>query len=409
MDLPSFSTLFRIARDEVLTRNGRISRDAVEREGMDANILIAAAVAAADEVVGQVGLLAVSLFLDSARDDDLDRLVYDRYGLSRKAAAASQGSAQFSTTAPAPGTFTIPTNTPLSSSDGIQFVTTADGLYLAGSTGPLTVPIRSALAGSNQNIVAGALTSILATFVGQPSDLVVTNAYATAGGDDAETDDSLKDRARRFFTTVRAATLGALEEAALGVPGVRSATAIEVLDALGRPARSVQLIVSDAFTDQFVTFDTLPPRYQVQSQSLATTVFGDLSDVRPAGIFVNVIVGSVVLQSFQLSLAFFAGVDVNSVALQARAAIVNYVNALAPGASIVIDDPAGGPSAKAALGTVTGLNLANSSIISPAGNVDANPVQVLRTGLALVSALAEQTDQPIITGTTADSYSLATN
>jgi hypothetical protein len=46
-------------------------------------------------------------------------------------------------------------------------------------------------------------------------------------------------------------------------------------------------------------------------------------------------------------------------------------------------------------------------IVSPAGNIAVKPLQVLRTSLGLVSAVAAQTDLPLVTGTNPDSYSLA--
>lgn len=400
-DLPNFSDLFRVARDEILTRSSRISRDAVEREGMDANILVAAATATADEAVGQIATLAASLFLNSAKGTFLDRLCFDRYGLVRKAAAASNGTVQFRTTAGAPTTFTIPTGVLLQTSDGIQFVTVESVIFNAGSTGPVACGVRSVLAGSNQNAKSGAITSIVTPITSQPTDLTVSNPFATAGGDDSESDDSLRDRARKFFTTVRRGTLGALEAAALGVPGVRSATAFEVVDVLGRPARLVQLVVADSFAEQFVSYDTVPARYEVLSQLLASQVFNALSDVRPAGVFVQVVVANVVLQSFQLSLTFNAGADVNTAALNARATIVDYVNNLAPGQPIVIQD------ALDRLATITGLAPSGNSITSPAGNVAAKPLQALRTSLGLVTAVAAQTDQPIVTGSNPDQFILA--
>ncbi len=400
-DFPTFNDLFRVARDEILLRNGRVSRDAVERDGMDANILVAAACAAGDEVVSQVAELAASLFLDSATVQALDRLVFDRYGLVRKSASASLGTVQFRTAAGAPVTFTIPTGTLLATADGRQFVTTENAIYVAGSTGPLAVTVRSVLAGGDQNAKSGTITSIVGAVVSQPSDLTVVNPYATAGGADSETDDSLRERARRYFTTVRRGTLGALEEAALGIAGVRSAKAFEVLDALGRPARLVQLVVTDAFTEQFVTYDVTPPRYEVQSQYLATVVFNGLSDVRPAGMYVQVQVANVVLQAVQLALTFSAGVDVQEAALRARAAVTNYINGLPPGTPFTYQD------ASTRLKAVSGLVPGGSTIISPAGNVAAKPLQVIRTSLGLVAATAAQTDQPIITGTNPDAYTLA--
>jgi len=399
-DFPTFSDLFRVARDEVLTRSSRISRDAVEREGMDANILIAAACAAGDEVVGQLAQLAAGLFLDSAQGAALDRLCFDRYGLVRKPAAASLGSVQFATPTATVASFAIPAGAKLSTADGIQFITISSTIFPNASVGPVTMAVRSVLAGGSQNVKAGTITSI-AGFPAQPTGITVVNPFATAGGDDTESDDSLRDRARKFFTTVRRGTLGALEEAALSVEGVRKAVAFEVIDAIGRPARLVQLIVADSFTEQFVTADAIPARYQVQSQMLASQVSGALAEYRPAGVFVQVLVSNVVLQAFQLALTFQAGTNVETAALAARAAMVTYVNSLNPGASIVIDD------ALTVLSTVPGLATSGNNIISPAGNVAAKPLQVLRTSLGLVSAIAAQTDTPIITGTNPDAYTLA--
>lgn len=400
-DFPTFSDLFRTARDEVLLRNAKLSRDAVERPGMDANVLVAAASAVGDQVIGQLTKVEAATFLDSAKKEALDRLVFDRYGLVRKPAAASVGTVAFRTTAPAPVTFTIPVGVRLQTPDGIQFVTDESVVFPAATVGPLACAARSVLAGANQNVKAGAITSIISSVTSQPSDLTVSNPFATAGGDDTEDDPSLRDRARRFFSTVRRGTLGALEEAALGVAGVRKAKAFEVVDALGRPARQVQLVVTDSFTEQFIDFTSLPPRYQVQSQLLATSVFNALADVRPAGTFVQVIVANVILQSWQLTLAFNAGADVNSAALQARAAVVSYNNSLPPGTKINVDD------ALKLLKNVPGLANSGNAIASPAGNVVAKPTQVLRTSLGLVTAVAAQTNQPIITGTNPDAFAIA--
>lgn len=401
-NFPTFSDLFRIGRDEVLARNAQISRDAVEREGMDANILVAAAAAMGDEVSGQLADLEASLFLNSAVGEVLDRLVYDRYGLVRKPASASIGSVQFSTPLPASATFSIPTGTLLGTATGTQFTTTEDAVYVAGSSGPLTVSVRSSLAGANQNAKIGTITSIISRISGAATGLTVTNAYATTGADAAETDDSLRDRARKFFTTARRGTMKALEEAALGVSGIQKATAFEVLDSLGRPARICQLVVSDAFTEQYVNYAIIPARYQTQSQAISSSVFQALSDVRAAGTYVQVIVANTILQSVQLTLAFQAGADVNSSALQARVAVVNYINALPPGTALSIAD------LLSKIQLVPGISYSGGEVLSPAGDVHAKPLQVIRTSLALVSAVAAQTDHPLITGTNPDAYSLAT-
>lgn len=398
-DFPTRQDLFRVARDEVLLRNGQLTRATVERGGSDANILANLAVAAGDEVIGQLIDVCAGVFLNSSRGTRLDRLLFDRYGLIRKPAAPSLGTAVFSTTVMVGSAFTIPAGTTVATSDGIEFLTTLDTSFPAGSSGPVFVPIRSILAGADQTASIGAITSIVSTIPGQPTDLVVTNSSATAGADDEELDESFRDRGRRFFTTAQRGTIGALEIAGLAFPGVNKASAIEVLDATGRPARFVQLIIADRFTDALANLGVTDPTYDTQSQQLAQQVFLSLSNVRAGGMFVQVIVGQVILQSVQLQLTFSAGVNADVVALQARAAIVNYINLLSPGQSFVPDE-----AIENALRSITGLIITGDEIVTPAGTVVPKATQVLRSSLELVTAVAVQTSQPVALTTNPDAF-----
>ena len=398
-DFPSREDLFRVARDELLRLNGQITRASVEREGSDSNILANLAVACGDEVIGQLIDVASGLFLESARGARLDRLVWDRYGLLRKVASPALGTAAFSTTVANPTAFTIPEGSTVSTPDGIEFLTTIDTSFPAGSTGPIYIPVRSVLAGSDQQASIGSITSIISSITGSPGDLVVTNTVATAGADDEESDESLRDRGRRFFTTVQRGTIGALEAAALGIGGVNRASAIEVLDSTGRPARFVQLIVSDRFTDALAELGVTDPSYEAQSQQLAQQVFFGLNEHRAAGIFVQVIVAQVILQSIQLQLTFSAGINVDTIALQARAAVVNYVNGLQPGEGLVPGD-----LIDEALSGITGLIITGNEIVTPAGTVLPKATQVIRSPLALVTAVAVQSSQPVALSTNPDEF-----
>lgn len=386
-DFPDRNQLFRVERDEVLARNADISLEAVEREGTDANVLLAAASAAGDEVVAQLIAVCAAQYIDSAQGPVLDKLVFDRYGLVRKPASPATGSVQFRTTAPNPATFTIPIGTIVQTADGIQFITTGAVIFLIGATGPVVATVRSVLAGSSQQAQTNTITSIVSPIPGQPTDLAVNNPLATAGADDAESDADLRDRARQFFSTARRGTLAAIEQGALAVPGVRRATAIEVIDVLGRPARVVELVIADAFTDALVQQDTNPPSYQVQSQSLAQTVFDGLLDVRAAGMFVQVFVAQVIVQPIILNLTFSAGVDANFVALVARATVVAKVNSLRPGQTLVVAD------LLTALQGVAGLAFTGNEIETPSGDVVPRALQVLRTSLNQTTiCVAIQTD-----------------
>jgi uncharacterized phage protein gp47/JayE len=379
-DFPSFDDLFRQARDEAMIRNGKLTRDAVERQGTDANILFAGAAAAADEVISQLIQVEAGLFLDSAVGAALDRLVFDRYGLTRKPAAAALGQVNFTTTTPTGGPFTIPSGTMLSTSNGLQYITTVDSLFPAASVGPIIVPVRSVLAGLDQQADDNTITSIVSQIVGQPTDLAVNNPLATAGADDAESDDSLRARARQFFVTARRGTLAAIEQGALAVPGVRTAVAFEALDGNGNPARLVELVITDAYTDSLAALNPTPASYAAQAQILAQQVFAGLSDVRAAGINVQVTVAQVVMLPITLNLAFNAGADVATATQQARAAAVNYTNGLPAGTTW---DPL---ALSTALKSVSGLHITGNEVFSPNGPVVPLTLQVIRTTLALVTA-----------------------
>jgi len=380
MGFPTRQDFVRISRDEILSQNSALALDAVDRDGADANVIVAAISAAADEVINQLADVEAGQFLDSAEGTKLDRWVFDRYQLVRKPPAPAFGSVEFRLAAANPAAFTIPVSLVLSTSDGRQYVTTQATVFPLASLGPIVAPVRSVLAGLKQQAAALAITSIVGTISGSPAGITLKNSLATAGAADGEKDADLRDRARRFFTTAEKGTLKAIEAGALAVAGVRRATALEIIDVSGRPARVVQLIIADGFTDALANLGANPISYQTQSQQLALTVFNSLSNVRAAGIYVQVLVAQIILQPVLLNLHFQAGVNVDLVANTTRSTIVAFVNNLAPGATL---DPA---DLLTAISTVPGLDIKGDEIQSPPGTVDPTPLQVIRTMLALVSA-----------------------
>lgn len=379
-DFPTRTDLFRVGRDRILRLNGQLSSDVVQRDGTDANVMLAGGSAMADAAVGQAVLVARGQFLDSSEKADLDRYVFDRYGMVRKPAAPSLGTAAFSTGAAVATAFTIPANLTLATADGVTFLTTVATTFPAGITGPIFVSVRSSLAGFNQQAKAGAITNITGNVPGGAEDLRVTNLVATAGAADAEDDPSLRDRARQFWTTSQRGTLAAIEVGALSVPGVVRAAAIEVLDSSGRPGRWVQLLISDKFTDALVTLNQTSATYDAQAQTLARTVFNALAEFRCGGNYVQVIVAQVALLMVRLDLTFSASTDPIAVSEQARAVVVNYVNGLAPRAPFVPAD------AVTALRSVGGLLITGNEVAVPAGVVQPRAMQVLRTSFDLVTA-----------------------
>jgi hypothetical protein len=384
-DLPMFQDLFNIARDEALFRNGQLTLDAINRDGSDANIMIAAASAAADEVVTQLANALAALYLDSAQGENLDKLVFDRYQILRNPAAPAVGQVQLTTATSNPASFSIIQGTQFGTSNGITFISTDPVvIFAAGSTGPITVNVESLLAGSSQQATIGTITSILTQIPGAPANLSVTNAAATAGAADEETDDSLRNRARLFFTTVQRGTMQALVQGALAVPGVVSAEGFESIDQTGVPSGTVELLIADQYTDALALLSTVPPSYQTQSQALAAAVSTALFNVRAAGVNVIVTVAQVVLQPIQLALAFPAGADTVTVASLVQAAVVSYTNSLPPGSIWSY------AAAEAAIQGVNGLMFTGNEIVSPVGNVIPTPLQAIRTTLALVTTFVPQ-------------------
>jgi hypothetical protein len=389
-DLPTFNDLFRVSRDEILARNSRLTRDVIERPGTDANALVAADATVGDELVGQIARVDAAQFLDSAKGQALTRLVFDRYNITRKPAAAARVTVNFSTTASTITSFSIPAGTRMQTTDGTEFVTSVNATYPSSSMGPIPVSCRSSKAGLSQQAQKATITNLVDVPAGAPADLKITNPLASAGADDEEQDGDLSKRARDFFLTARRGTLAAIEQAALAVPGVRRAEAFEAIDSGGRPARYVELVVADAFTDALVGSATIPPAYAAQSQVLAQEIGSTaLDDARAAGVYVRVTVAQVILLPIQLGLTFAAGLDPDPIAFAARAVIVGFVNGLVPGQ--IFDRAA----AAKTLQSIAGLVVGGSEIVSPPGNIQPETLQVLRTSLSLVAAVSLQPDQQL--------------
>ena len=396
MDFPLYQDLFQIGANQVLSLNGNLTIESVNRAGSDINIDVAASAAIGDECINQLTGVAAGTFMDSARGTVLDRLLYDRYGLLRNPAAPAIGSVQFQVANSSgqpivnPSSFAIPVGTVVQTDSGEQFITTAAEVYPAGAAGPITVAVQSQLAGADQQAAVGTISALISTIPGGPTGsntITVTNTLATAGAADEESDDDFRARGRAFFATARRGTLDAIVQGALSVAGVKTAEAFELITTTGLPARYVQLVISDAYTDSLAQLSAIPPTYQAQSQVLSLNVFNALNDVRAGGIAVQVLVGQVILQPVMLNLSFSAAANqqpggIDGVALAARAAVVAYTNSLPPGTTWTPQ------AAQAFVAQVAGLQITGNEIASPAGPVVPTPLQVIRTSLAIVLATA---------------------
>lgn len=374
MDLPNFSDLFRIGRDEALSRNDRLTLEELERKGSDLNNLIAASAAMSDDVMGQLAQLKAEVFAGTARFDALDRLILDRHpGLVRKQASPSFGYVTFSFSPAVAAAFSIPDGTQLSTADGVQFITVGAAAVAIGATSA-EVPIRSVLAGAQQKAKPGAINSLLAQIVGAPSSgTTVSNTAATFGGEDRESDADYVTRSRTYFLSQRRATKSAIEQAVLSIPGIVKCNVFENLDTLGRPIGYVQIVIADSYTEQFVTASTLPASYSAQRANLQVQITTTLEDWRAAGVGVQVVFGTVVLQSVRVALAYLPGVDQEAVKTVVLARIIQHINGLKPGETLDLS------VLRSLAQTTSGVYATGNEIVTPTGNVVPRPGEVLRT------------------------------
>lgn len=372
-DLPTRQDFFNIGADEVLNRaqarpaNQRISPSEVFTEGSDINIVIASSSAMADESTKYLADGLGELFLDSAEDEALDRLVADRYSpeLRRKQASPSVVTLSFSRTQ---GTFpaeTFDTGRVFRTDSGVEFALTAAVAFPTGARGPITGLAQATIAGISGNVGANTIT----TFAEPPADvnMQVTNPQAAAGGDSRETDARLRARAKDYFRTARRGILAAIEFGALTVAGVRQAVAIEELDAQGLQTGRVYLYIADANGQA--------------NNALVQAVLGALLEFRGCGVIVTVIGTLPVFVPIQYNLRFAAGVDSTLAFAQVRSATIAAVNSLLPNQTLQVS------LLFSVARSVPGVIVLDDAVVVPVGDLVPAPGTVIRTRPDLVTAV----------------------
>lgn len=373
--LPTREDYFQVGASEVIARSAqrpeqeRISRAAIFAEGTDINIIIAACSAMADEATRQMAARLAALYLDSAEDEDLDRLVADRFSpeIARKQASPAAVTLQFSRPIPpstgAPVTF--PAGAKFRTAQGTEFRLIESVSLPLNSTGPVSGVAQATLAGLAGNVAAGTIQQ----FVQTPSDsaILVTNEEPASGGRDVESDSSLRERARQFFATARRGTIPAIEFGALQVPGVESATANEELDPeSGLPTGRITLSIAD--------------RNGQSNSVLATAVVEILREYRAGGIIVDVLTTQPeYLEIAYDGLQFRSGTDTRVAVQQIKNLVVAAVNLLVPG------QPLERSLLFALARSVPGVVVPDTAVAIPAGDVLIPASRVGKTRLDLVT------------------------
>jgi uncharacterized phage protein gp47/JayE len=283
--------------------------------------LVHGGAAMADKLVGLAAQLALETFIDGARGDALTALVDDHCNVQRHAATFARTTAHFQrTSGGASGTIPIGTKVGATATpDGKQAVFTTDAAISVGAAnnGPFSVSVTAIEAGPESNVeLADGISVILdplfdSTFtVGQTGD--------AAGGNLAETDPELRKRARLHFLTLRRGTLLALEYAALLVPAVRVARAIEDPETF-----QVAVVVSDADGGS--------------TQQMVADAAAEIEDWRCAGAPVVTFGGTKVLVDITVRLKVIVpGFDVETATTAIEDAITEKINSRSGGQTLYL-------------------------------------------------------------------------
>ncbi len=155
-------------------------------------------------------------YKDTAEGYQLDG-VGQYIGITRKPATYATGTATF--------TGTAGTKIPLYfiiSTGSIQFWTQQEATIPIAGT--VDIPIRALEIGNESNVLAGTITTIVNPQIGVAS---VTNATATSGGAEIETDEEFRDRYDNSISTGGASTVSAIRSEILAVLNVIDATVTE--------------------------------------------------------------------------------------------------------------------------------------------------------------------------------------
>lgn len=357
MDAPTQLDLFEAGKREALISPTRFDAAIIDTEGSDVNILINVSASMAEEVVAYVQSRYNALFLSTATGDDLDRLVYDRFQIVRHSAHSAVATLTLTRSDTAAGA-TVPSGSTFTTATGIAFSTINDVVFPSGSGGPLTVSAIAVNTGAQGNVGVGTITVV--ADAGGVDGVSVTNTETAAGGQEAETDDELRDRARNFFFDARRGTRSALESGATATAGVVFAKAEEILDSEGQPSGFVELFIADVNGQA--------------NEALADSVRDSLDEYRALGVPVTVYASNPqYIDIVATGLLFEAGYNTTQVLSNARAAIVSAVNTTEPNQVLRRS------TILSALSGIDGLIVPNDALSEPAGDVTPAQGNTIRT------------------------------
>jgi len=354
MSAPSVQDLIEQGRAELI----RTRPDLNAIEGDITDYLLHAAAAGGDRIALFASQEMRAQFVGTAQGDRLDTVVVDRYQVTRFPATAAQGSIRFTSNVGAV-TGTIPVGTRVATqpdaNGDFQVYTTDSALSFVVETEKSVAATAEDLgAGTNAN--ANTINRILDTLF---ASFTATNPVRFAGGNDEESDEDYRQRAREAPLANRRGTLAAIEFGALNGTGARKATATQ--DSTGL----ITVHVTDAQGNS--------------NLELLDAVDRELVNWVAAGAVYTVTGGVAFAQNVDVSLAVIAGTTVSALLDPVRNAITARINRLAIGETLFRD------TIKASAIAVNPDRIVGVTVNTPAADIVPAANQVIRAGTVTVS------------------------
>jgi hypothetical protein len=253
---------------------------------------------------------------------DLDSFVAD-FGLTRLPASFATGQETFSRFTPTQQAV-VPIGALVQTGDGSQqfaveldstnaaYSAALSGYVLAPGVASVTAPVIALTAGTGANVVSGSISALAQAIPGVDT---VTNAAALTSGVDAETDPALRARFISYLKSLSKATKAAIVYAIL----------------------SLQQGITETLTENQTKAGVYQPGYffaviddgsGAPPDSLVSTVYNAIDQVRPFTVTFDVFKPNVVSASIVMTIATAAGYTHSAVVAVVIAALQNFINTL---------------------------------------------------------------------------------
>lgn len=253
---------------------------------------------------------------------DLDSFVAD-FGLTRLPASFATGQETFSRFTPTQQAV-VPIGALVQTGDGSQqfaveldstnaaYSAALSGYVLAPGVASVTAPVIALTAGTAANVVSGSISALAQAIPGVDT---VTNAAALTSGVDAETDPALRARFISYLKSLSKATKAAIVYAIL----------------------SLQQGITETLTENQTKAGVYQPGYffaviddgsGAPPDSLVSTVYNAIDQVRPFTVTFDVFKPNVVSASIVMTIATAAGYTHSAVVGVVIAALQNFINTL---------------------------------------------------------------------------------